>query len=350
MKKKSCCQSVIFPMATDDVRALVASFLVNENDLLDAGIYHPNAWIGVSTSHSTVLNLLTLAPISAFELLGKVPSVSKYRRSVARAKGRRRITINENDANLSCWFFGACEGGHVDIVREYKSIELIFEDEMFDCVKAIVEAVRYGHLDVVQALLAQAKLDDERVFENFDSIVMAACEYGRVDILQELRKNWNVTKEDVTGDHEPFKDEKEPDLCGLALAAANGHVGVFVELRENWHLDKSDITNYGCYVFRTAVNYGRAAVLEEVRTHWMVTTDDVLKHILLSKPIPEIWPLSLPQYCPRDEYAAAAVYDALSNEMKVELSKWGFAVPKKRKSFLDRIDHVLRAKRTKNQQ
>lgn len=121
------------------------------------------------------------------------------------------MTIDEEEEKeyLQSWFIGACEGGHVDIVREHKII--VFENEKIACADVIEATVMHGHLDVVNEILPHVILSQAK-FEYFDLVVTSACEYGHVHILQELRKRWNATR-----------------MCvgvGHALAAANGRVPV----------------------------------------------------------------------------------------------------------------------------
>lgn len=325
---------------TNEVRALVASFLVADEDLIDAQLYHPDTWVGVLPSDkNNVLSLLTLAPISAFRKL--IGLFAHCHTEVAQSKGRRGLQLDENE-DKRAWFLGVCEGGHTHLIDECKFFTFDPEGRMraleflkFDLqdpVEFIDLAARYGHVRVLAKLLQ--KLDGkEHEFALMSLIVETASEYGHVEILEEVRRNWGATKEHA--------------YDGVPAAARNGHTPVLVELRENWKCRKDDNRTDMNSAFISAVRNDHADVIREFRTNWHMVMGDVsvtfyadTNHMFSN--ISDTFTILTP-----NEAAEIVVCDGLSNATKTELKLWGFNVEWPTKRLQDRVQRVLCTKRRK---
>lgn len=147
----------------------------------------------------------------------------------------------------------AAKAGRLDVFKRFlgesKSIEQKDKHEL------LLLAAGHGHVNVLEELRTNWKLTRDDARTNNNATLITAVENGHVNVLEELRTNWRLTRDDARTNNNQ----------ALRLAVANQHIPVLVELRTNWKLTQEDVRADNNFALRLAKDYENAALLKELQ-------------------------------------------------------------------------------------
>lgn len=209
--------------ATTEVKVLVASFLLDSDELVGAKVYNPDVWRGVTAVHwHDTDRLLGSAPVGACRVLLQVFEQTQPI-TVAYWTARRGFAIKPDVCDASWGFparqclYGACAGGQVHLLRELKPHMGSLPPHAASY--AVHSAAEYGHADVIAELRTWG-LSAEHARTNGGEALRLAAEHGHAGVLAELRDHWAFTGEEVRALNLTDRQLRAAKLVWPALALA----------------------------------------------------------------------------------------------------------------------------------
>jgi hypothetical protein len=231
--------------------------------------------------------------------------------------------INEIDKKkkpktLDNIFIILCKKGNLNVI--IKIIKYITSSKIINI--GIIQAVKYNHVDILKYLKELIPQNVLQKIPNFSCskkiniikksirsildnkfnlyvnsygnyLIMLASNKGNVNILQEFRKNWNLSYNDIC----------ESNNTSLILAIKNNDIKLLRELKEwgitiidikkilnkvihfitaeilkefrEWKMKRNDILINNSAIIRIASKTGNIDILKELREHWKIKAKNV---------------------------------------------------------------------------
>lgn len=250
-------------MSSPECRVLVASFILDADDLLDARVYHPAVWLGQRFDFAYQRNeLMETAPAAAYAELRSIVYSADDAREEKRVQQRRAwravpfealaaIPLAAKQTQIEK-FWKACESGDVYTIDRLRQEGLTTDDARTGLNYGLRLAARNGHANVLMRL---AKLRKSILF----------------GLKMSPPDTWGLTNIDASACQYE---------C-LRLAARHGHGAVLKILKEYFNMNVNHFRL--CYDELThwAVRTGCVAVFTELRHYRDFWDNDMVNDIII---------------------------------------------------------------------